>query len=94
VQLAKKDGVLLIAFIAPYVSMRVSPIQEVSASISIPDEFGVETVINKIKKSKLKKGYLLVNSPGGGMASSYKIARALRMCLDDITVFVPHVAGL
>jgi hypothetical protein len=27
------------------------------------------------------------------MGSSYKIARALRMCLEDITVFIPHIAA-
>ena len=93
IELAKNKGVALIAFIMPYVSVRVSPIQEVTASISLPDEFGIETVINEIKKSKIKKAYLLVNSLGGGMASSYKLTRALRSCFEDITVFIPHIAA-
>jgi ATP-dependent protease ClpP protease subunit len=90
---ANETGVALIAFISPYVYVRVSPIESVAASISLADEFGVETVVNELRKANIKKAYLLVNSLGGAMGSSYKIARALRMCLDEITVFVPHIAA-
>jgi len=35
----------------------------------------------------------LVNSPGGLVQSSYKIARALRKTFKEIIVFVPHIAA-
>lgn len=36
---------------------------------------------------------LLINTPGGGLSSSYKVARALRKSFDTIRVFVPHMAA-
>ncbi len=36
---------------------------------------------------------LLVNSPGGLVQSSYKIARALRKAFKEIIVFIPHIAA-
>jgi hypothetical protein len=59
VAFAKTKGVALIAFIAPYVSVRVSPVDAISASIGLQEEFGVETVINELKRAKTKKAYLL-----------------------------------
>jgi hypothetical protein len=92
-KLADEDKVALIAFIAPYVGVRISPIEEARALISIPDEFGVEALVKELKDSKVQKAYLLVNSPGGSMDSSYKIARAIRKCFKEITTFVPHIAA-
>jgi len=93
VALAENEGVALIAFIAPYVPVRVSPIEEVRAHIGLPDEFGIEALIEILREKDIRKAYLLVNSPGGAMASSYKIAKAIRTCLDEITTFVPHIAA-
>lgn len=92
-KLADEEQIALIAFIAPYVGVRVSPIEEARAFISLPDEFGVEAVVKELKAANVKKAYLLVNSPGGTMQSSYMIARAIRMCLDEIITFVPHIAA-
>jgi ClpP class serine protease len=79
--------------IAPYAGVRISPIEERSAQISISEEFGVETAINEIKsRTDVKKLLLLLNSPGGLVQSSYKVARALRQSFDGIIVFVPHLA--
>lgn len=90
---ADEEKTALIAFIAPYVGVRISPIEEARAFISLPDEFGVEAVVKKLKTTNVTKAYLLVNSPGGAMDSSYKIARAIRMCLDEVITFVPHIAA-
>jgi len=90
---AEDKRVALIAIIAPYVPVRVSPIEVASASIGLQEEFGIEAIVTELSRTGVKDGYLLVNSPGGGMDSSYKIARALRRVLDRITVFVPHVAA-
>jgi len=92
-QLAEEKNVALIAFIAPYVPVRVSPIKEVSAAISLPDEFGIEALVELLNEAGVKNAYLLVNSLGGAMTSSYKIARAIRSTLDNIVSFVPHIAA-
>ncbi|HDQ05276.1 MAG TPA: hypothetical protein ENN36_00950, partial [Candidatus Bathyarchaeota archaeon] len=44
-------------------------------------------------KTDAQKLMLLVNSPGGLVQSSYKIARALRKTFKEIIVFVPHIAA-
>lgn len=92
-KLADEERVGLIACIAPYIGVRVSPVEEARAFISLPDEFGVEAVIGELAAANVTRAYLLVNSPGGSMESSYKIARAIRRCLKEITTFVPHVAA-
>lgn len=91
--LAAKEGVALMAFIAPRVSVRISPVEEASAAIGLLDEFGVEALVNSLRKAKVKKAYLLVNSPGGAMSSSYKIARAISASVESVTTFVPHIAA-
>lgn len=92
--LAVKHNAVLIALIAPYIPERISPSQFISASLGLSEEFGVETLIGHIQKAtKCKKLYLLINSLGGNVPSSYKIARAIRRYFQDITVFVPHIAA-
>ena len=93
IKLAKDKNVALIAFIAPYVAVRVSPVEEARAVISLPDEFGIEALIELLNEVGAKNAYLLVNSPGGAMTSSYKIARAIRSTFDNIVTFVPHIAA-
>lgn len=92
-EFATREKTALLAFIAPQVPVRVSPADTVSASIGLLEEFGVEALVNKLRESGVERAYLLVNSPGGSMDSSYKIARAIRMALKEITTFVPHVAA-
>lgn len=91
--LAAREKVALIAFIAPRVSVRISPVEEASASIGLLDEFGVEALVSRLREAKVKKAYLLVNSPGGTMSSSYKIARAIGASVESVTTFVPHIAA-
>lgn len=81
------------AFIAPYIPKRISPQRIIRASISIPEELEVEDSIIEIKKHKVKNLYLLLNSFGGGVTSSYKIAKIIRDNFEEITVFVPHIAA-
>lgn len=90
---AENESVLL-ALIAPYVGKKITPSKTVSAQVGLSEEFGVETVIHEIKdKTDVKKLMLLVNSPGGFIASAYKCARALRKNFDEIISFVPHIAA-
>lgn len=92
-EVAEQNDAALIAFIAPYRGVRISPTEEARAFISIADEFGVEALVRKISNTHFKNAYLLVNSPGGAMSSSYKIARAIRITFDNIITFVPHIAA-
>lgn len=86
-----KKEVVFLALIAPHYGIRVSPSKVAGASFGISEEFGVEEVINRIKKqTNCKKLFLLINSPRGYVQSSYKIARALRSSFDEIIVFIPY----
>ncbi|MBN1431142.1 MAG: hypothetical protein JW931_00035 [Methanomicrobiaceae archaeon] len=71
-------GDVFLSIIAPYVGVKISPSKEVMASIGISEEFGVETAIEQIMEcgTNCKTLYLLLNSPGGLVTSSYKVARA------------------
>jgi Serine dehydrogenase proteinase len=93
VEFATREKTALVAFIAPQVPVRIFPADTVSASIGLLEEFGVEALVNKLRETGVERAYLLVNSPGGQMDSSYKIALAVREALSEVTTFVPHVAA-
>ena len=96
-KLCDKKNVVLLAFIGSYVARKYSPVRSAGASINIVDEFGMEEALKEIQqnttKMKARKVYLLINSIGGGVSSSFKIAQAVRDAFDNITVFVPHIAA-
>lgn len=89
-------GVVLLAFIGSYVPRRYGPMEFGRSTMSVADEFSIEAALATILdryRAKSRKLYLLVNTPGGLVASSFKIAMAIRRCFDDITVFIPHIAA-
>lgn len=92
--LALQQNAVIISFVAPFIPRRVSPVHFQRAEIYIAEEFGMEKIINELKKKgvNLQKLILLVHSPGGAVTSSYKIAKLLRKNFTDITIVVPHVA--
>jgi hypothetical protein len=93
-EISKNHNAVLMACIAPYVGLKVSPTRTVNAQMGLSEEFAVETAINHIQtKTDNRKLLLLVSSPGGLVQSSYKIARALRKTFKEIIVFVPHIAA-
>lgn len=86
---------VMLAIIASYVPRKISPSESISASLGISEEFGIETALSQI--TELTKDmdlpvYLLLNSMGGSLASSYKTAKAVRDAFKHIEVYVPHVA--
>lgn len=96
--IANREKCAVMAFIAPYAAVRVSPTEARSASIGLSEEFGIIRTIDQLKGSgtnrpRVEKLYLMINSPGGYVHSSYKIAKALRTTFKEIKVFVPHVAA-
>lgn len=94
-KIANNNDAVLLAFIAPYAGERVSPIHQRSAAIDIFEEIGIGATLAKIyKKSKKRKNlFLLIDSPGGRVDSSYKVALALRKGFRNITVFIPRVSA-
>lgn len=77
---------MLIGFIAPYFGVKVSPAEEVRATISLADELGVEALLRELRRVDASEAYLLVNSPVGGLGSSYKLpVRCGRPDLDGET---------
>lgn len=86
----------MLCAVAPYRPLRVSPIAEMRAAIGLHEEFAFEAVIDEINEQKManKKLMLLLNSLGGGLHSSFKVARALRQSFskNEIEVYVPHIA--
>jgi len=89
-----KEGDAFLSIIMPYYGQKVTPSKIKVAELGLDEEFGVESAIKKIKEYNpdCKNLYLLINSHGGLVASSYKIAKALRANFENINVFVPHVA--
>ena len=96
-ELCNEKNVVLLAFIGSYVPRKYNPVSSGSATINIADEFGMEETLKHIQqsisKTNTKKAYLLINSLGGELSSSFKIAQAIRDVFEDITVFVPHIAA-
>jgi len=93
-KISQEKKALLVTFIAPYVGKKVSPTRTLSAELGLSEEFGVESVINELcDKTDCRNLFLVLNSPGGYVDSSYKVARALRKSFKNIVVFVPHVAA-
>lgn len=92
--LAKDRGVVMMALIGPQAPASGAGRM---AAIGTADEFAVEQAVMdacaEAGESGARRLYLLVDSPGGSLASSFKIANAIREAFDDITVFVPHAAA-
>jgi ClpP class serine protease len=92
--ISKKNNAVIMSIVAPYVGERMSPTKLRNVRVTILDEFSVESAIEKIQtNTDCRKLILLLNSPGGSIPSSYKIARALRYSFKEITIFVPHIAA-
>ena len=95
VEFGENNNKVMLAFIASYAPARLSPVERADMSIGLSEEFGFEEALEEIKdKCKGKaEAILVVNSPGGLVDSSYKIAKTLRATFSKITVCVPHVAA-
>jgi hypothetical protein len=93
--LANEEQAVLLCAVAPYRSVRISPVDEVFASIGLHEEFAIEALIEDVAslQQTCKKLMLLLNTPGGGLHSSYKVAKALRNAFDDIEIYIPHMAA-
>src|ERR1700728_1066954 len=79
-KLANDEKAVLLCAVAPYRTVRISPVDEVRASIGLHEEFAIEAVLEEIATRQVPADrlLLLLNTPGGGLHSSFKVARALR----------------
>ena len=96
-QLADKHNAILLTLIAPYIGKRISPVDVARARIGIEEEIGIETAaeITRGELGDLKKYnlFLLLETPGGDVDASYKIARFLAKTFKSITIFIAHEAA-
>ncbi len=92
--IANEESAALLAIIEPLYPKMITPSLSANLSINYNLEFNVRKAIKEIKKkSKTDKLFLLINSHGGSISSSYMIARALRKSFKEIIVFIPHIAA-
>lgn len=93
-ELAINENIAFLALIASNSPINVTPSREEYAQIGIKEEYELVKAIRAIKKnSNTEKLFLLINSPGGTVESSYIIAHALQESFKDIIVFIPHIAA-
>lgn len=94
-KIAKDEEALLLSFIAPDTSVRKSPISYDSASISTQELYKLEDVIEKHREKGClpKKLHLIIQSPGGAVDASTKIAKYLQNSFEEIIAFVPYEAA-
>jgi membrane-bound ClpP family serine protease len=94
---ATHNKIFLLSCIAPFKPLKVSPASVIYAELSPPEEFAVESFINRVKEVNIPRDNrtleLLLHSYGGGVDSAYMIAKALRKNFSKIRVYIPHVAA-
>lgn len=94
-KVADESKVLLMSYIAPEM-IRKSPVSMGRASIKIDDLYKIEKEIELLKdKKKLpKKLHLIIQTQGGELYTTIKIAKYLQSIFDDqIEAFVPYEAA-
>ena len=93
-EFATKRKTAMLALIAPYAPLKISPTRMAWAELGPYEEFAVESFIIEAKKTGVVDSlHLLLHSPGGGVASAYAIAKTLRKNFKEIITFVPQIAA-
>lgn len=91
---ANERKIAMLALVAPYAALKVSPARSLSAELGSYEEFGIESFVMKAREvSCFDRLHLLLHSFGGGIESAYAIAKALRKNFKEITAFVPQIAA-
>ena len=91
-EVADKNQVAVITFIASDKLIRINPANYSSTSISTNDVYNLEEEVDKNCEG-ITKAFLLLHSPGGNLSSSYNIARFLRKRFKFLHIFVPYEAA-
>lgn len=94
-QIADDENALILCFVAPDRSVRVSPIGSVYVSIDIDDLYAIESVVEDLEEAGRlpKKLHLVIQTPGGLVDVSTKIATFLRGAFEEVHAFVPYSAS-
>lgn len=94
-KIADQEEALIISFVAPDKAVKISPIGIMYASIDIDDLYAIETIVEELEQEKRlpKKLHLVIQTPGGLVHVSTKIAKYLRRTFKDIRAFVPYEAS-
>lgn len=94
-KIATDNDVLVLSFIAPDKSVKVSPVGVAYASLDIDDLYEIEKVIESLEEEgPLPKNlHLIIQTPGGFAHVATKIAKYLRSSFDNITAYVPYEAS-
>lgn len=92
-EIADKQGVTIISFVAPQEAVRTSPVTFASASIEESEMYRIEKIVKKAKQYQSDKLHFVIHTPGGGLYPSYKIANFLRNNFSKINAFVPYEAA-
>lgn len=94
-KVADDNKVLLMSYIAPDM-IRKSPVSYGFATIKVQDLYKIEAEIEalKAKKSLPKKLHLIIQTPGGELYTTIKIAKYLQSIFkDQIEAYVPYEAA-
>jgi len=94
-EIANKHHALLLSFIAPDKIVRKSPVLFDTAQITVSDLYNIEKEIEHLKEvGKLpKKVHFVIQTPGGALDASIKIATYLQAHFSDIEAYVPYEAA-
>jgi len=97
-----ENGEAAMVFVAPYSGLVVAPRVILYPYIEFPEEFNVKQAIDAIKRKlreeellkdgKIKRLYLLIQSPGGSVISSFKVAKLIRENAKEVISFIIHFA--
>lgn len=89
------EKVAIIGFVAPQDAVRVSPVSFASAAIEEGDMYRLEEIVNEIKNQENPPDTLhfIIQTPGGELYTSYKIAYFLRNSFKKIKAYVPYQAA-
>lgn len=94
--IANEKKVLLMSFIAPDSIVKTSPISTDYAKIKVQDLYAIEKKIEEVKKviQLPKELHLIIQTPGGDLYASTKIAMYLQKLFGkNIVAFVPYEAA-
>ena len=93
-EFSSQENAAFLAIISPHIPYRMSPSRSLRAELGTPEEFAVESFIEKAKENGINdKLHLLLHSYGGDVNSAYIIAKVLRKNFNEIVVFIPQIAA-
>jgi len=101
-----EPGEAALAIIAPYRPLVAAPRLIIPPRIDYPEEFNVKEALDRIVeeldkeqlleikdgKEYIRRLYLLIQSPGGSVVSSFKVAKLIRDYAIEIITFIVHFA--